>query len=186
MDSSGNRLVPLSVPWFVSPSDPGLSLSVDTESTLPIVVELSGVFGTAQGGGRRLPVLGSGAEVGQREDWIPSRYADPHIRFNRHRVRVLFTGGWIHRGNHHEDHPRREGLGAFDWSGVPGLDDWEAGHACPNPSVYEVQGSGLSAGLHSLGLVENSYQRHFLVVGREDHFEILARGWEWQLGPPLP
>jgi len=80
----------------------------------------------------------------------------------------------------------------YDWSLVPsGIredetveacvqrvhDLWLATGACPDPGMYEVEGS---TWLASLG--HPRHARHFLLLGHDDYLEVIASGWKWKPG----
>lgn len=185
------KLVPVSVPWMISPSVPYLRMQL-TPGGAPASATFIGFFKCDdmpwQGQFNQKPEVVRSApdfELRPLSEKAPFRM-----------IRVTFL-----EGRSVKTHPAiadaeivRED--DYDWSAVesslkPGetieqnvvrtRDLWLTTGICPSPRMYEVVPSqwsieenlGRSAGWH-----------HYLLLGHDEYVEVLAKGWDWQPGQP--
>jgi len=107
-------------------------------------------------------------------------------------VRVSFDAPIYSVMNDEDDFPEDQ----FDWSEMP-IDRTLVGSvseysalansyliemsASPNPLMFEV---GCSRLLQELGADTDEY-KHIILVGEDQFFNVVARGWHWQAGQPV-
>jgi len=155
------RIVPLEVPWMISPSVSAFGLSASEGGDCEIVAAVAVIR-------------------------APESAADEPSAV---RVRVR-AGGWIRMSPMLDDtDPTRSWSGysradVFDWSGED-IDEylaefkrrWEASGVCPDPRAYEVVGSQW---IRDVG-AERFGVKHFVLVGHDAWIEVLGKelSWEW-------
>jgi hypothetical protein len=62
-------------------------------------------------------------------------------------------------------------------------ESWLKTGICPDPNMYEVQGSPWLQELQSKGLYlgrEDLVFKHYLIAGHSRHVDVIASGWSWQ------
>ncbi|MDX2277282.1 MAG: hypothetical protein NW206_17690 [Hyphomonadaceae bacterium] len=113
-----------------------------------------------------------------------------------HVIGVRFIGGFRGRLTEAFDEDQVIDESAFDGSSIPGsllrnetIDQnfarrdrylRETGLS-PDPGFYEVEGSQWVAEVAS----ERTDLHHYIILGLEEYAEVLAEGWEWELGQPV-
>jgi hypothetical protein len=176
------RLMPLAVPWMISPSMPSLTLISDEDEQGRHLVQFCGLFGFEDGVARAADaiIVDDGKLVVNAHE-TSARYQLICLQFD-----LL---GWMRRSPQVSD---REVIheSDYDWSCVPGwkrdceeIDDWlarcqhdwAATRICPNPGVYVVENSDWNVGPDK----ERFKLEHFLIVGESISIEILARACSW-------
>lgn len=154
------KLIPMSVPWQVSPSVSRLRLSV-SESEEPTRVWANANFLEKGGAHSKRIVVSFGRALHAR--FSPS-WSDveviPETDFDWSGVPELDV----------------EDLGspqsAFERK-------WIAANECPDSGFYEVLDSSWISDVN--GRVS---LRHFLIVGHDAFVQVLADGWEWEVADP--
>ncbi|TXH77513.1 MAG: hypothetical protein E6Q88_00940 [Lysobacteraceae bacterium] len=181
-------LVPVQVPWMISPSVPYLRIESPESAPLASVTFIG--FFQLEGD----PVNRAGPTViSDPGSFVPSDTA----KGSQHRlVRVLFgEGAQVRKRPAFSDLeviPEQ----SYDWSNVfSGIQDGETpeasvarvGHQwkitgfCPDPGMYEVRESNW---LREIGLDPNQW-RHYILLGHDEYVEVIAREYEWQPGQVL-
>lgn len=177
-------LVPVLVPWKISPSVPYLRLHSSDEGK-PVAATFIGFF--------KCEVASETAGLVVVNDPGVFVRADTASSAKYRLVQVLFKEG-LHAKQRpavsdYEVIPEDD----YDWSLVPsGIHGeetaeesvarvhnlWFTSGNCPDPSMYEVRGSKW---LTALGL-DTADWRHYVLLGHDDYIEVVARGWQWQPG----
>jgi hypothetical protein len=108
-------------------------------------------------------------------------------------VRVLFTEGLTSRKSRAVSDSETVRAANYDWSAVatvprPGelLEDavrraqqlWFLTGLCPSPRMYQIEHS---IWLQQLGLSQELW-KHYLLLGIDDYWEVVAQGWTWLAG----
>lgn len=163
------KLVPVKVPWQVSPSTPNLQLAA-LESSSFCEVKLVAYFALGE------------EKIGMLDN-VPSDFFQC--------LKLTFEGEiWIKMSPAYEDiNVIDESI--YDWSAVtfrytPRQDperwiqqfrnEWRRTFLCPNPRMYEVE---WSSWLEETG-IENHESKHYLILGHDAYIEILAETWKWE------
>lgn len=180
-------LIPAKVPWSISTSAPHLKLHQTTDGK-PSYLTFIGYFKlneTTQG-----PTASLIEAVGDPGEFrLDSSAEDAPYRM----VRIILDGGVIARrraaASDHEVIPEAE----FDWHEVPGFPRegegalanmirtdhyWKKSGYSPDPGFYEVEGSPW---VGELG-INDPELRHYIAVGQDEYFDIIARNWRWGAG----
>lgn len=180
-------LLPAAVPWAISTSMPCLRLCED-DAAHRLFLTFVGYFKLND------PTQGHGgtsvAVVAEPEAFK----LDPSASQASYRlIRITFDGAFKYRrcfsASDHEVLPEAE----YDWSEVPGAlrpgEDamanlvrtdiyWlETGNS-PDPGFYEVRNSSW---IEECGAVDWEF-RHYIAVGQDEYFEVIARTWHWEAG----
>lgn len=175
------KLIPLPVPWMVSPSRPGLVVTTgEGDDTL---LEFVGLFGAESEDSPDLPptqVMVTPAEPQLASDVKSGRYQKVSIRFK--------FAGWVSRNAQHSD---REVVdeSLFDWSDVPGTchdgdlgaflrrmqERWQETGIAPNPGFYIVENSTWRT-----AEARRWKLRHYLILGDQCSIDLLAQDFEWE------
>ncbi len=180
---SPQRLLPLAVPWKVSPSTPFLRLRVE-ESGAPTSVSFVAHFALFDDPSAR-DDRRSAEIVLQPDDAIEEQ--GPKIGPYQLVVVTFKAGIWARWSPAYGDSDViHESL--YDWSAVPfryreGEDvgewlrrfrgEWIKTGLCPIPGIYEVENSKWRQN------VASGY-RHFLIEGHDAYVEVLAEDWSWK------
>ncbi|MGQ5525604.1 hypothetical protein ACUHMQ_20450 [Chitinimonas sp. PSY-7] len=179
-------LVPVSVPWQISPSVPHLKIHVSNEGK-PVAATFIGFFKCETALDKEKDGL---LVVNSPDVFVCSDTAEG----SRHRlVQVAFKEGLYVRKvaafSDLEVIPEEN----YDWSQVPsGLNSgetveesvgrvhnmWVSTGYCPDPCMYEVQGSKWLTALQ----LDWQDWHHYILLGHDDYVEVIARGWEWKPG----
>ncbi len=187
------RLVPVEVPWQISPSTPFLRLiSSEVVENGATQVQFVAHFGLEDSQGdaselhRSVVVV---ADPGDLHDQSQSPIQSPYRR-----VRILFERGlWSRMCPAYSDSEVVK-ESKYDWSAVVGRyksgEDpptwlrrfkvtWLDTSICPDPGMYEVENSPW---LREIESVEGSKEelRHYLFLGHDAYVEVLAEGWTWK------
>lgn len=182
------KLLPVTVPWQISPSAPHLKLQAGPDGE-PSSATFIGNF--KDGEDQAALVANSPPKrIGAPGTFTPE---DSRTSGRFQMVRVSFVGGLESRVCRAVSDIEVLSESDFDWSAVPGgllldekvsdnvkrIDDqWRNTGACPDPGMYEVKNS---TWLRDLGLSRASLH-HFILLGHDDYLEIIADGWQWELG----
>ena len=181
------------MPWRITSSDASLVVYLSEDrialpTRVDFVGQFAGNFAKSKSGRADAPVPIS---IPSFEETPPPATAPFHL------VRIVFgRGHWVKlfpsvSETHvvpHED---------YDWSAFPAMRPGEVLHEAlarrrkqwlktgisPNPGMYEVKDSPWLA---STGLAAQAQWKHYLLTGCDGGVEVLAQGWEWRLGPPVP
>jgi len=184
------KLIPVSVPWKISPSVPHLHLQTN-DAGKPISATFIAYFHCDY-------VVPVSPPTGLQTIYDPGEFilannAEP-APFRM--VRVAFAAGKVGRACHAFADLQVIPEDDFDWTAVPGellpgqtidqnikkrLQTWTDTGVCPDPLMYEVQGSPW---LRELGLSENDLH-HYILLGHDDYVEVIASGWRWEKGQPV-
>lgn len=184
MNQRKQLLMPVQVPWQISPSVPYLRLQVLGASAQATATFIGFYKSAARTHG----------QVGVSAIQDPGEFhLSDSAEGARHRLtRVLFEGVAHSRQLPAVSDAEVIAEDAFDWSLVPtGIqagetaedavrrvnDLWLSKGYCPDPAMYEVQSSDW---LGSLGL--DDAWHHYILLGHDDYIEVVARGWSWQPG----
>lgn len=181
------KLVPLGVPWLVSPSTPYLRLIASEGKTTEVT--FVAYFGVADEKPHS-DVVFTSVEIVENP-YFSSEQLDDESSASRV-VKLEFQQGlWVRMYPAYSD---REVVNPYlfapssSWSDFnPELDDidtwllsfkqeWIRTSICPDPGFYEVKNSFW---LQEVKLDESRY-KHFLVKGHDAYVEILARNWSWK------
>lgn len=162
------QLVPLDVPWQISPSTPGLS------------------FATEQVDGSNYGVVRFTGFLGQT-----TKLVDKHGNYVQ--VTVLLEDLVFASFYPEFSEEDKQRLDNYDWSKVPEFRDaagslkgsterfhaqWNDTDVCPEPAAYRILGSERLA---SLGFHDDHFQ-HYLFVGDDFNVEAIAQKMKWELG----
>lgn len=185
-ESVQGRLVPLEVPWQISPSTSFLRLHAsECPQDDPVRIVFIAYLGLENN--RMLPQ--SKEQVAQR---VPPTTEAISSGAGYCEVRVTFdTGLWCRMSPACSDSETiREN--AYDWSqvkctwdGEQDIDEWlyafkklwrETG-MCPDPRIYQVEDSEW---LRSIGSCLGTEWKHYLVVGHDNYVEVIAKSCKWE------
>jgi hypothetical protein len=186
MSIEEQRLIPVLVPWKVSPSTPFLRLRV-SEADEPTTVTFMANFSTpliaqdaVEVGFHRVQVVGPTAESGAVQETETSCWGIVKVVFRR--------GLWARFTPSHSD---REVVkeSSYDWSALPAvklesfgeerrrLDSiWRESGLCPDPRFYVVSGSRW---LQETTRAGSSF-KHYMVLGHDAYVEVIAETATWQ------
>ena len=174
-------LVPVSVPWAISPSVPYLRLNSTAEGR-PFAATFIGFF-------KCEPSLRHEGRV-VISDPGPFVQAETAKGSSHRLVQVVFNDGLQSRRRPAFSEHEILAEALYDWSLIPsGIRDeetaeesvarvsgmWLSTGICPDPSMYEVRGSKWLA---ELQLAEGEW-RHYILLGHDDYVEVVARDWRW-------
>jgi len=187
MEREKPLLIPAAVPWSISTSAPHLKLH-ETQKGEPSFLtfiayfKLNEVMPNPEGP----PVV----IVKDPGEFSASAVAD---EASYRMVRVIFDEGMISRkcfaASDREVIPEEK----YDWSKIPGSlrmgedalsnitrtnNYWSETGYSPDPGFYEVMGSTWSK---EMGISDSNF-RHYIAVGQDEYFDIIARGWRWEAG----
>jgi hypothetical protein len=183
------RMVAAEVPWQVAVDAPFLELVTEPDGT-PRSATFTAYFKRVLREGEEW--LGGTVTVVREPS--PFRPAKLDELGEYHRVRLRFLGGVIARLLPSRSESEDIDYQAYDWSGVP------AANLQPGESVEELLdrrdryflATGLSANPRFY-IVENTSWlaeeapgrddlHHYVLLGDETYLEVIAAGWEWDLG----
>lgn len=186
------RLRPVKVPWQISPSASFLKLlAFESASDGPAQVSFVAHFGLFEqlpesespSVSNSITTAASPHENTELEHWDGSAVYQL--------VRVSFERGlWIRMLPGYGDSDVLDPM-AFDASALPLQDlspanleemrrgfwqQWTASGFCPDPRMYEVEGSDWLEELH---LGAKGY-RHIVICGHDAFIEVIAKSWNWK------
>jgi hypothetical protein len=189
MPDEKELLVPVQVPWMISPSVPYLCFGAQ-ETGRPLTATFIGFFKCEAAG--RPPAPGI-RKVGDPGPFIPSE----HAKGAEYRlVQVEFEQAFASRRSPSFSDTQVVEEGAYDWSLVPNMPlpgeaikdflvrvekIWLSTGQTPDPGMYEVR---RSRQLQSAGLPEGEWH-HYLMLGHDEYLEVVARSWSWRPGQPV-
>src|SRR5688572_2983082 len=187
------RLIPLKVPWQVSPSTPFLRLfSAESQPENPTQVVFIAYFGLRS------------ERTAKQDVGYPnaSKAANPHELHSKSGeesntdslVKIEFQDGmWIRMSPAFSDrevlNPREFDDSLIPYSSPPTdvgawLRDfqslWMKSGNCPDPCAYTIEPSQWAKSQSLTGF------EHLLIQGHNAYIEILARGWKWEEIKKLP
>ena len=180
------QLIPVQVPWEVSPTSPYLRLRTsESDDDWPTEVTFLGYFGPVA-----LP------------DWEPGQPGTGTSTAYQH-LRVVFEQGlWscFSPGIHDADPIDRS---RYDEAALPRFRDvgltleayakatweqWRTTGLCPDPGMYEVaqstwmQAIGCAKRVHALDYARE--YKHFIIEAHDSYVEVIAKAWRYEsLGP---
>ncbi len=179
------RLIPLRVPWQVSPSTPFLSIHVSEEFEVGSTwAEFVAYFAIEDKS--RVATDGRSVKLVARPnvDELDSGSGPYQL------LRVTFDSGlWVRVSPAWSDSEVVK-ESDYDWTSVPCgyepgqdisvwlrhfRDTWTRESICPDPRIYEVHGSRW---LDELGQ-GRATAKHILILGHDSYGEIIAEGWRW-------
>ena len=189
------QLVPLQVPWQISPSVPFLRLYVsESAADQPTQAVFIGhykceVVKHDAAGGKSFQIVAPPPAFVQTQDntAVPYRL-----------VRVLFDNAIAARMMPSFSDTEVIEEAAYDWSLVVGAlkpgegaekfvarfaDTWVRSGICPSPGIYEVLRSDWLAQFRSMA--KAAALTHYLLLGHDAYVEVLADGCTWQEGQAL-
>lgn len=155
--TSKPKLIPIRVPWQVSPSVPALELFV-SEVEAPTRVSANVNFLNDGFGRMERVVVSFGRSVHAR--FMPS-WSDKEV------VREV-DYDWSAVPAH---------SGVADPNENPFLQRWREQGTCPDSGFYEVGNSNWLLEVNTRRPL-----RHFLILGHDAYIEVLAKDWEWTSG----
>jgi hypothetical protein len=183
------RMIAAKVPWHVAVDAPFLELVTEPDGT-PQAAIFTAYFKRVLREGEQW----SGGTVTIVREPGPFRPARPDETGEYQRVRLRFMGGVIARLLASKSESEDIDYEAYDWSGVP------AANLQPGETVEELLDrrdryfldTGLSANPRFY-MIENSDWlaeeapgrddlHHYMLLGDETNLEVIAAGWEWDLG----
>ena len=181
------KLLPVMVPWQIEAGAPYLSLETSARGE-PLSATFIAFFKCDESSAKR---SSTDAHIVSKPPAFQARSQDVKTPYRL--VRVSFIGA--HSGHTRRavsDHePVREA--DFDWTAIaswprPGeppeqtvrrsRDLWLMTGMCPDPCMYQVQGSRW---IRELGLSESTWH-HYLLLGHDEYVEVVAQGWMWEAG----
>lgn len=183
------QLIPVIVPWQISPSVPNIEIQRKIGSQYPSSVTFIAHFKCDEP-----PTHPAISEANQIIK--PSPKFEPssmEIRAPFRLVRVNLVEGY-----QADMHPAVSDLevipeNAYDWSEVTSslmpnetieqnlertCSSWLYSGVCPDPGMYEVKNS---LWLAELGEQANGLH-HYLLLGHDEYIQILAKAWTWEAG----
>lgn len=175
------KLIPLNVPWSVSPSSPNIKIICEEDGDT--LVQFFAFFGFIPHTGKEIT----------REQVIVGTDGltiDPTLKHGRyHLISLTFKNvGWVLRNIQHSDIEVID-ESQYDWSEVRGAirsgedistwkqryaKEWKDTEISPDPAIYVVTNSDW----HS-DEAEKWNLNHYLIVGYSSSVEILAQDMEW-------
>lgn len=187
------RLIPLEVPWQVSPSTPFLRLlAEESGSGHPTQITFVGHFGL-RSGGTTDPDVGFATSLKASSPYGLSSQAEPCSKTHSV-VRIEFEAGmWVRMSPAYSDRvvidPHEFDDSFLPYSGLTAdvetwlrnfHSHWLKSGNCPDPGAYFVESSQWAAHHSRSGF------RHFLIKGHDAYIEVLARDWKWEEIQKLP
>ena len=189
------KLVPVEVPWLISPSTPWLRLTATEHEG--VIVRFVGYFALED------PTPPERAEriAGFEEVRVVGTPYDHPNRLESHGgpyqlVRVTFARGlWARFCPAHSDGEMVD-PDAYDFSTIPEFlkltggpgepvdvaqyvrrfrSMWARTQLCPDPHMYEVENSTWVEHANA-----GQVFRHYMLWGHDAYVEILAEGWQWE------
>lgn len=178
------KLVPLNVPWSVSPSLSNLKLICEENGDT--VVQFFAFFGF-------IPHTGEEITNEQVIVGADGLIIDPTLEHGRyHVISLTFKNvGWALRNIQHSDLEVID-ESQYDWSEVRGAirsgedisaweeryaEEWKDTKIAPDPGAYTIANSDWRA-----AEAEEWKLNHYLIVGDSSSIEILAQDMEWASG----
>jgi hypothetical protein len=186
------RLLPVSVPWQISPSVPHLKVQKAPEQHV-VFATFIGHFKCDEAAHSKeespaLEVVVSVPEFESTSILTKAPFRMVRVDFGEeYEVRMMPAY------SDSEVLPEK----SYGWDAVPGAllpnetvdenlrrteDLWLRTEICPDPGMYEVQNPPWLAEIpeeRSRGL------RHYVILGHDEYVEILAKAWNWKLGQPV-
>ncbi|MCP4600755.1 MAG: hypothetical protein GY847_09520 [Proteobacteria bacterium] len=185
------QLIPVEVPWQVSPSTPCLRLMADeVAENGSAEVQFVAHFG--------LEDLQCDPAKTQREVIVvedPGRYSkiqEPSLDSPYRLVRIRFRNGlWARISPSYSDSEVLQEA-VYDWRGVSGrytggaAEDWLHvfkktwldTSVCPDPGMYVVENSRWLRDIEKQRGPRREL-RHYIILGHDAYIEVLAESWEW-------
>ena len=193
--STKSKLVPLQVPWQISPSVPFLRLylsesSADQPTHAVFIAHYKcGLVPHDTAGDKSFQIVAPPPAFVQTQDVTVEPYR---------LVRVLFHNAVAARMLPSFSDTEVIEESAYDWSFIDNTlkpeegadsfvarfaDTWVRSGICPSPGIYEVLTSKWLAQLGVTGKAATA--RHYLLLGHDAYIEVLAEGCTWQEGQAL-
>ncbi len=185
------KMIPVSVPWQISPSVPDLKIKRFADG-YSLSVTFIGHFKCDELIGEKaasesIQVVTEGAE------FEPTPLS---LKATFRMVRLNFLSAYFSRCCQSVSDSQTIREDDYDWSDVGSSlmpnesieenfrrtrDLWLTTGVCPDPGMYEVRNSSL--------LLEYAQQsselRHYIMLGHDEYIEVLAKGWNWEAGQPV-
>ena len=177
---STNKLLPVRVPWMVSPSTSFLELLARASSDAGAAVSLVGYFALRDEATTQVPGQGLVEESATSGPYQRVLIAFSHAAWSRMSSRPQ-----------HDSH-----FAGFDRTAIPlqwtpelsvnkwGHDvrrEWRRTGLCPDPQMYEVEGSCLLESVCGRNAAE---YKHVHIVGHDVLVDVIATAWSWKELPP--
>jgi len=186
--------LPVKVPWCISASAPFLKLRIgEADRESPTEVTAVAQFGLQheESGGEGLGIPSS-IKIVQPPKAAADNSANQPTDGLYQLIRIVFeSGGWA-RFNHSFADTQVVEEAAFDWSAMahlrdawkPGVESgrryywslWRKSGICPNPRMYEVEGSIWTREIN----IKNLELKHYLILGHDAYIEVIAKTWRWE------
>jgi len=186
------KLCPVRVPWSISASTSFLKVhAAEGDSESPTTVTLVAEFGL-ESADASTPSAGNAVIIVQTPSEIDGAPSGSTVRAPTQLIRLIFENGlWVRFMHAHSDDQIIDEE-KFDWSEVahiydalaPGIEAgrkyywslWKRNGICPDPHMYEVEGSNWLREIRPRG---EGY-KHYLMVGHDAYVEVIAMGWRWE------
>jgi hypothetical protein len=181
------KLIPMKVPWMVSPSTPFLRLFASEQSSQESTyVEFVAYYKCEET--HSSDALTSGVNVVKQ----PASFQKGNTgeRGPYRLIRIVFENGlWARLSPAHSDKEVVEDC-LFDWSAVRGRwsqgediyefmnrtrEEWVRSGICPDPNIYEVEGSHWLDETRAANDRHKKW-RHYVIQGHDAYAEIIAEG----------
>ncbi len=191
------KLIPVKVPWYVSPSTPFLRLTVGEDpGDCPTEVDFL-AFCPLEKPSASLGVDAKITAAGDQFQLLDGK--DPHDRI----VRVTFdlsgcarmypshsnveiieaaSYDWSELKYDYQYSPEHDNWGEEEWDEYnrPEEEEWQQTGICPNPRMYEVENSSWLKELQALGYYKRPEVQHYIILGHSAYIEVIASGWHWK------
>lgn len=192
MTETKPKLLPVAVPWQISPSVPNLEIQKSNDEH-PISTTFIGHFKCDEAI-KRENFLAAIQVISTVPEFKPTSMT---TRAPFRMVRVNFVDGYQVRIRPSASDLEVIPENAYDWSAVSSSllpnetieqnvertrSSWLKTEICPDPGMYEVQNSPWLTNeieKQSAGL------RHYIILGHDEYIEVLAKGWAWEPGQPV-
>ena len=189
------KLVPLKVAWEVSPSTPYLRLvAVENAAQGDTYVEFVAFYGLEQDTSAASPgsvvrVVGPPPDFESRSNSVSGPYRLLRLLF---KLAIAARMCPAYADSQVIDESR------YDWSDIPDdyepgeqlgnylaryREQWRRGGVCPDPGVYQVNGSRWIEELELLN--EPIRWKHYIVLGHDCYVEVIAKELVVEEGQPL-
>lgn len=191
MIEAKQKLVPVSVPWQISPSVPNLKLKQSADG-YPMSATFIGHFKCDENVGLTVD-SGSIQVISDDPDFEPTPLS---LTAPFRMVRVNFVNAYFGRSCQSVSDSEVIAEDDYDWSDVASSlmphesieenfvrirDLWLSSGICPDPGMYEVRNSHLLSEFTE----QSNELRHYIMLGHDEYIEVLTNGWSWEAGQPV-
>lgn len=185
------KLLPVAVPWEISPSVPNLKIGKSDDSG-QVSATFVGHFKCDEMADSHLDPY-SVQLVSEDSNF---RVVPLSIKSPFKMVRINFVNCYFFRISPAVSDAEVIPEDGYDWSAVASslmpnerIEDnvkrtrelWIKSEICPDPGMYEVENSPLLSDFSS----SSNEVHHYLMLGHDEYIEVIAERWAWEAGQPV-